>query len=86
MMCLNIFPFSQSINVKEGYILMAKIKFNLNFGGEQIRTLDDLRDNFSIEDVLDVYNNGLLVKLLDFGETLYELMPVLLSESICFCR
>ena len=65
---------------------MAKIKFNLNFGGEQIRTLDDLRDNFSIEDVLDVYNNGLLVKLLDFGETLYELMPVLLSESICFCR
>ncbi len=41
---------------------MAKIKFNLNFGSEQIRTLDDLRDNFSIEDVLDVYNNGLLIK------------------------
>ena len=41
---------------------MAKIKFNLNFGGEQITTLDDLRDNFSIEDILDVYNNGLLVK------------------------
>ncbi|MBQ4468530.1 MAG: hypothetical protein II917_00105 [Synergistaceae bacterium] len=43
---------------------MAKIKFNLNFGGEHIRTLDDLRDNFSIEDILDVYNNGLLVKWL----------------------
>ena len=31
---------------------MAKIKFNLNFGGEQIRTLDDLRDNLSIEATL----------------------------------
>lgn len=44
---------------------MAKIKFNLNFGGEQVRTLEDLRENFSIEDVLDVYYKGLLVKWLD---------------------
>ena len=38
-----------------------KLKFNLNFGGEQVRTLDDLRENFSIEDVLDCYNSGTLV-------------------------
>ncbi len=55
---------------------MAKIKFNLNFGGEQIRTLDDLRDNFSIEDVLDVYNNGLLVKWLDVHNHKDELAKV----------
>ena len=55
---------------------MAKIKFNLNFGGEQIRTLDDLRDNFSIEDVLDVYNNGLLVKWLDVHNHKHELEQV----------
>ena len=42
-----------------------KIKFNLNFGGEQIRTLADLRENFSIEDVLDNYNNGTLARWLD---------------------
>ena len=55
---------------------MAKIKFNLNFGGEQIRTLDDLRDNFSIEDVLDVYNNSLLVKWLDVHNHKDELEQV----------
>ena len=55
---------------------MAKIKFNLNFGGEQIRTLDDLRDNFSIEDVLDVYSNGLLVKWLDVHNHKGELEKV----------
>ena len=55
---------------------MAKIKFNLNFGGEQIRTLDDLRDNFSIEDILDVYNNGLLVKWLDVRNHKNELAKV----------
>ena len=30
---------------------MAKIKFNLNFGGKQIRTLDDQRENFSIRGI-----------------------------------
>ena len=55
---------------------MAKIKFNLNFGGEQIRTLDNLRDNFSIEDVLDVYSNGLLVKWLDVHNHKGELEQV----------
>ena len=55
---------------------MAKIKFNLNFGGEQIRTLDDLRDSFSIEDVLDVYINGLLVKWLDVHNHKNELEQV----------
>ena len=44
---------------------MTKLKFNLNFGGEEIRTLDDLRENFSVEDVLDNFNNGTLTRWLD---------------------
>ena len=44
---------------------MAKtIKFNLICDGKPIRTMADLRENFSIEDVLEYFNNGLLVKWL----------------------
>ena len=40
---------------------MAKtIKFNLICDNKPIRTIEDLRENFSIEDVLEYYNNGLL--------------------------
>ncbi len=55
---------------------MAKIKFNLNFGGEQVRTLDGLRENFSIEDVLDNYNNGTLARWLDSRSYTNELEQV----------
>ena len=44
---------------------MAKIKFNLNFGGAPIRTLEELRENFSIEDALDNYHSGALARWLD---------------------
>lgn len=44
---------------------MAKcIKFNLKFNDKQIRTIEDLQENFSIEDVLDYYHNGLLERWL----------------------
>lgn len=40
---------------------MAKtIKFNLICDGKPIRTMEDLRNNFSIEDILEYYNNKLL--------------------------
>lgn len=40
---------------------MAKtIKFNLVCDGNPVRTLEDLQNNFSIEDVLAYYHNGLL--------------------------
>lgn len=40
---------------------MAKtVKFNLICDGTPIRTVEDLRDNFSIEDVLEYYSNKLL--------------------------
>lgn len=40
---------------------MAKtIKFNLICDGNPVRTIEDLQNNFSIEDVLAYYNNNLL--------------------------
>lgn len=40
---------------------MAKtVKFNLICDGKPVRTVDDLRENFSIEDVLAYYHNQLL--------------------------
>ena len=44
---------------------MKKIKFRLNFGGEEIRTMENLREHFSIEDALDAYHNGTLAQWLD---------------------
>lgn len=44
---------------------MAKtIKFNLICDGNPIRTLDDLRNNFCVEDVLTYFRNGLLQRWL----------------------
>ncbi len=44
---------------------MAKtIKFNLICDNKPIRTIEDLQDNFSIEDILKYYENGLLLRWL----------------------
>jgi hypothetical protein len=45
---------------------MAKaIKFNLVLDGRPVRNLDDLRDNFNIEDVLVAFRNGSLARWLE---------------------
>ena len=36
------------------------VKFNLILNDQAIRNLDDFRNNFSIEDVLNYYKNNLL--------------------------
>ena len=44
---------------------MAKtIKFNLMMDGAPVRTLEELRDHFNIEDLLEHYHNGLLQRWL----------------------
>ncbi len=44
---------------------MAKtIKFNLICDNNPVRTVDDLRNNFSVEDILKYFNNGLLERWL----------------------
>ena len=45
---------------------MAKtIKFNLNCDGYPVRTLEDLQNHFSVQDVWGYYQNGLLQRWLD---------------------
>lgn len=45
---------------------MAKtIKFNLICDDKPVRTIEDLQNNFSIEDVLSYYNNKLLQRWLE---------------------
>lgn len=44
---------------------MAKtIKFNLICDGKAVRTIEDLKNNFSVEDVLEYYQSGLLERWL----------------------
>lgn len=52
------------------------IKFNLNCDGRPIRTLEDLRNNFSVEDILEYYHNGLLCRWLDVRGYTAELKKV----------
>lgn len=45
---------------------MAKtIKFNLKCDNASVRTLDDLREHFCIQDILDYFKNGLLARWLN---------------------
>lgn len=50
---------------------MAKtIKFNLICDGYPARTIEDLQDHFSVEDLLDYYEKGLLAKRLFYTRDL----------------
>src|SRR5699024_9190739 len=58
-------------------IKMAKtIKFNLICDEKPVRTVEDLQNNFSIEDVLDYYRNGLLTRWLKVRGYIEELEKV----------
>ena len=67
---------------------MAKtVKFNMRFGDSLIRTVEDLQDNFSMEDVIAHYENGLLKKFLerrgyaDFAQKIEELPSKELADD-----
>ena len=45
--------------------MSKRIKFNLRCDGEPVRNLEDLREHFCIEDVLEYFSNGLLSRWLD---------------------
>ena len=61
---------------------MAKtIKFNLICDNKPVRTIEDLQENFSIEDVLKYYNNGLLKKWLAVRGYIAELEKVEAMEE-----
>ena len=52
-------------NFMEELTMAKAIKFNLICDDKPIRTIEDLRNNFSIEDVLEYYNNNLLHRWLE---------------------
>ena len=65
---------------------MAKtIKFNLICDGKPIRTIEDLQNNFSIEDILDYYNSKLLHKWLavrGYANELEKVNNITANEAI----
>lgn len=65
---------------------MAKtIKFNLICDGNYIRTLEDLRNNFSIEDVLEYYHNQLLQRWLSvrgYEDQLRKVQSIKVKDEI----
>ncbi len=65
---------------------MAKtIKFNLICDNKPIRTIDDLQNNFSIEDVMEYYNNKLLHRWLevrDYKEELEKVKSITVDRPI----
>ncbi|MDR1395262.1 MAG: hypothetical protein LBK52_03700 [Deltaproteobacteria bacterium] len=58
-----------------------RIKFNLLCDNYPARTLDDLKENFSIEDVLEYYHSGLLQRWLDVRGMVKELESVNLLKT-----
>ena len=65
---------------------MAKtIKFNLILDDKPVRTIEDLRENFSIEDILESYNNGLLQRWLEvrgYSELLEKVNSIKVDSNI----
>ena len=65
---------------------MAKtIKFNLICDNKPIRTIEDLQENFSIEDILAYYNNRLLHRWLevrDYKEELEKIRAITADKPI----
>lgn len=62
---------------------MAKtIKFNLRLNNNQIRNIEDLQNNFSIEDMLSYYENGLLHRWLNVHGYIDELNGVKKINSV----
>ena len=53
-----------------------RAKFKLHFGNTVIKTLNDLRNNFFIDDVIEKYKNGTLVNWLEFNGYENELREV----------
>ena len=64
---------------------MAKVKFNLIFNGNPIRTLEELRENFSVEDALSDYQDGRLERWLEarwFREELAQVQAIQATDRL----
>lgn len=65
---------------------MAKtIKFNLICDDKPIRTIEDLQENFSIEDILEYYENGLLLRWLEvrgYGDEYKKVSAIMCKDAL----
>ena len=64
---------------------MAKVKFNLIFNGNPIRTLEELRENFSVEDALSDYQDGRLARWLEtrwFRDELAQVQAIQATDRV----
>ncbi len=50
---------------KEEYVMSKTIKFNLILDNYPVRNIEGLQEHFSIEDMLEYFENGLLLRWLD---------------------
>lgn len=65
--------------------MSKNIKFNLICDDQPVRTLEDLQNNFSIEDMLDYYKNQLLHRWLDvhgYAEELKKVKAIVSEKPI----
>ena len=63
---------------------MCKLKFNLLIGGKECRTLEEVKENFNIDDIKKYYDSDLLERWLlnnDYKDLYYEIKY--LKEKIC---
>jgi hypothetical protein len=72
--------------ITRGILKVAKtIKFNLICDGKPVRTMEDLQNNFSIEDVLAYYNNQLLhrwLKVRGYDKELDEVSAITCTKAL----
>lgn len=65
--------------------MAKKIKFNLIIDDQPIRSVEDLKDNFNLQDILEVYKNGLLKRWLSvrgYNEYIEEVESLNLEDDI----
>lgn len=71
---------------KYGEFIMAKtIKFNLICDGQPVRTIEDLQENFSVEDMLGYFESGLLLRWLkvrDYKDEYKEVSEISTKDDL----
>ena len=69
----------------ENFIMAKTIKFNLICDGQPVRTIEDLQENFSVEDMLGYFESGLLLRWLkvrDYKDEYKEVSEISTKDDL----
>lgn len=69
----------------ENFIMAKTIKFNLICDGQPVRTIEDLQENFSVEDMLGYFGSGLLLRWLkvrDYKDEYKEVSEISTKDDL----